>query len=610
MSLFRVYQNLSKTPFLSCVKCRTLNTNKIYETFYNVRNLNCYFKRQNSSSVQQNDVISFESMLEKRRKESQRTILVQVHSDQSCSDLYKHCSQFGIIESMFHYTLPDSSAHFVLVEFSNEEGVKSVLSSCAHLDATQVVPVQSPFLWFRAQEKKSKLQKKAHDNTKIPIYYKQTDLPSNNELYDLLMQAENISDQMLMLYNGTCLNEIGARLRFLTAHQVEAAIKGLFPQTQCLPFGSSVNGFGKLNCDLDIAVKLDGPSGKDSSNCRLIFHTKTSLSNGRSQVQRYMETLADMIQLFMPGCSGVKRILQARVPIVKYKQDLTGVDCDLSMTNMTAVHMSELLYTFGCIDWRVRLLVFTVKHWAAAVNLTNSSPGRWITNFSLTLLVIFYLQQVKILPSIDMLQRMARSVDKRISDDGVNCTFLRDVSSFQTNPVPEVSTLTSLLLGFFEYYATFDFGSKAVALGPGIPIPKQDYSPLYIINPLEQHLNVSKNVSLEETERLKVELRNAAWQLESMSHVARSDKSDQWGLVELFKESHMSVKTRNLFLSALNRQKADSRLLTVKDLFENNENSNKSDNVSKNSSESSVRTDIQRTKPVSKVTLTRRVRKR
>lgn len=605
MSLFRVYRNVCKPPLMTCLKCK--RQNKFNDSFYVARSVSFHLKQYSSSSAQRTDIMSFDSVLEKRRKEAQKTILVQVHSDQSCSGLYKHCSQFGVIENMFHYTVPDSSAHFVLVEFSNEEGVKSVLSSCAHLDPTQVVPVQSPFLWFRAQEKKSKLQKKAHDNTKIPINYQQTDLPSNNELNILLTQTEHISDQILVLYNGTCLNEIGARLRFLTAHQVEAAIIGLFPQTQCIPFGSSVNGFGKLNCDLDIAVKLDGCYEKDNSKSRLIFHTKTSLSSGRSQVQRYMETLADMVQLFLPGCSGIKRILQARVPIVKYRQDLTGVDCDLSMTNLTAVYMSELLYTFGCIDWRVRPLVFTVKHWAAAVNLTNSSPGRWITNFSLTLLVIFYLQQVKILPAIDILKRMARSIDIRISDDGVNCTFLRDVGSIQTEPLPEVSTLATLLLGFFEYYATFDFSCKAVALGPGIPIPKQDYSPLYIINPLEPHLNVSKNVSLEETEKLKVEIRNAAWHLESMSHSPVSGKHGQWGIVELFKESHVSVKNRNVFLSALSRQKTDSRLVTVKDLFVSDETYNNSGNVDNGTDP----VDMQKTKPISKpIRLTRRVRKR
>jgi poly(A) RNA polymerase len=73
---------------------------------------------------------------------------------------------------------------------------------------------------------------------------------------------------------------------------------------------------------------------EDSSSCRLVFHAKTSLTNGRTQVQRHMETVGDVVQLLLPGCSHVRRILQARVPIIKYHQDLTGVECDLSMTNM------------------------------------------------------------------------------------------------------------------------------------------------------------------------------------------------------------------------------------------------------------------------------------
>lgn len=59
----------------------------------------------------------------------------------------------------------------------------------------------------------------------------------------------------------------------------------------------------------------------------------------------------------------------------------------------SAVYMSELLYILGESDWRVRPLVFAVRRWAREIGLTNPTPGRWITNFSLTLLVLFYLQQ-------------------------------------------------------------------------------------------------------------------------------------------------------------------------------------------------------------------------
>lgn len=63
--------------------------------------------------------------------------------------------------------------------------------------------------------------------------------------------------------------------------------------------------------------------------------------------------------------------------------------------------MSEVLFLYGELDSRVKPLVFTIRKWAKDNKLTNIYPGRTITNFSLTLLVIFYLQQINILPVIN-----------------------------------------------------------------------------------------------------------------------------------------------------------------------------------------------------------------
>jgi hypothetical protein len=52
--------------------------------------------------------VSFESMLEGRRNEACRSILVQVQSEQSCCDLHKYCSQYGEVKGMQHYSLPGS----------------------------------------------------------------------------------------------------------------------------------------------------------------------------------------------------------------------------------------------------------------------------------------------------------------------------------------------------------------------------------------------------------------------------------------------------------------------------------------------------------------------
>lgn len=75
--------------------------------------------------------------------------------------------------------------------------------------------------------------------------------------------------------------------------------------------------------------------------------------------------------------------------------------------------MSELLYLYGEINSNVRPLVFTIRQWAASVGITNSSPGHWISNFSLSLMVLFFLQSKKILPSLNRLQISHVSMKKK-----------------------------------------------------------------------------------------------------------------------------------------------------------------------------------------------------
>ena len=73
-----------------------------------------------------------------------------------------------------------------------------------------------------------------------------------------------------------------------------------------------------------------------------------------------------------------------------------------------SIYMSEILYTLKEIDNRVAPLVFIIRSWARSVELTNSNPGRWITNFSLTLLVIFFLQnKAKVLPPLQVLMNLS-----------------------------------------------------------------------------------------------------------------------------------------------------------------------------------------------------------
>jgi hypothetical protein len=93
------------------------------------------------------------------------------------------------------------------------------------------------------------------------------------------------------------------------------------------------------------------------------------------------------------------------------------------------------------------------------------------------------------------------SGDHRVTSDGVNCTFIQDLSwlcchmASSIIKLPNTENIETLLIGFFEFYSSCDFSNHAVSLINGMSLPKPDHSPLYIANPLERGFNVSKNMS-------------------------------------------------------------------------------------------------------------------
>lgn len=65
-----------------------------------------------------------------------------------------------------------------------------------------------------------------------------------------------MSEQIKVLHSITKLNDVGTRLRYLTARQIESTFTGMFPYVGVYPFGSSVNGYGRMGCDLDLVLRL------------------------------------------------------------------------------------------------------------------------------------------------------------------------------------------------------------------------------------------------------------------------------------------------------------------------------------------------------------------
>ena len=338
------------------------------------------------------------------------------------------------------------------------------------------------------------------------------------------------------------MSALSTRLRFLACRQLELALSGMFPKAEVLPFGSSVNSFGKPASDLDMAVTLDGgvdvPSSSDS---RLIFHAKSAANGHRLQVQRYGEFFFGALKNLLPGCQNVHNISLARVPIVKYRQHLLNLDCDVSCNSLSGFYMSELLYLFGELDPRVRPLVCAVQNWARRQGLMETArPTTFFTSFTLTLLAVFFLQlECRMLPPIRTLRQLARPQDRRVCEDGTDCTFLRDISGRQSGFNGRLGQADpaagDLLLAFFRFYGhAFDYRRHAVCVVTGQLQPrrsadriggngsgKQSFF-LDVTNPLEPDLNVAANVQEHALQKFQQRCRLSAALLEDSTDEKRS----------------------------------------------------------------------------------------
>ncbi|KAJ8720434.1 hypothetical protein PYW07_012477 [Mythimna separata] len=528
----------------------------------------CLYSRKSSGTAKK--FLSFEEVVAQRRAEARRSIVVQVNSEASFSELYGYCSKYATVNGIHHYK-NTGGEHFMLIEFSSEESSKAAFQSCTtHQKDLDIMALNSPFLWFRAATGKKEIYK--HSATLASV--NGIEPVNEDSLFKDLINCETVSDQIQLLYDRTMLNDLGARLRYMVARQIECVLESLYANIAVRPFGSSINGFGKMGCDLDLVLTNTVTDEMCQPGRRLVYQDKRA-EGGRAPWARHMQCVAELLELRVAGARRVQRILNARVPIVKFAHHYTDLECDLCYNNMSGVYMSELLWQLGSLDPRVRPLTVAVRRWAAATGLTNPHPGRWITNFPLTLMVLFFLQQKTtdgfVLPTMKSLVRRAGKEDVRVAEENLNCTFLRDMNKLPRECYAQnEASLQTLLLQFFEYYAQFDFQEKAISINEGAPIRKPNAQPLYIVNPLEQALNVSRNVSFEECERLKSEVRNAAWQLDAGLD---RQKGDDWGLVGLIEQK----TTRGL--KKLLRAGNSHRLVSVKDLFNETDDSEPRNNL-------------------------------
>ncbi|KAI4487084.1 hypothetical protein M0802_012038 [Mischocyttarus mexicanus] len=533
MALFRGYSSATSMICNNYKFCVNITKLDLQQRQPVVKNKQFLLKHMSTKKAPEGRY-NLQKYISKRKSEALRSIIVQVASYNSCKDLLCYCTNLGPVVNAFYYTLPNEH-QFILMEFKNFGCVDNVYKDALFMDLETYVPSRTNVLWFRKNQNIQKYDSQIVN--KLPEINLCPHLTSQeNEIANAIASSSSISDQIMTLHKKYKSDELEIRLKYITIMQLEKCFRGFFPNIIIQPFGSFVSGFGKKLSDLDLILFTDGYKNGNLKS-RLVFHGKSTNVDEKQQTHAFMGVIADSMKYIIPGIFNVRKIFNARVPIIKFQNYFTYTECDLSMNKIMPIYMTELLFIYAEKDYRIKPLIFTIRKWAEDNKLTSIHPGKTITNFSLTLLVIFYLQQIDILPVINTVEKSSElPINNTNNFKSVYSHFTSYYSKHKTN---NDGDLNALLVDFFKFYSGFNFNTREICLRTGMADASVHNAALYIRNPFESKLNVSKNVSFNEVQRMKSLMSLAIINLQNSGNV----KTSNWGILSIlnFPEKNKST---------------------------------------------------------------------
>lgn len=271
-------------------------------------------------------------MRDRRRAQAKRSLVVEIDAENLSTNVYNYCKQFGEINAAIAFT-PRSGQNSVLLEYDSEDS----FNEASKYFTFKSNAVQWPMQFMKLRNSKQ-LQEFTGQSVDVPVTKSYTYTPNN--IVSILQNATNINEQIELLYKHTRITDISMRLRFLSTFQIEHVINDfldkIIPKAHILPFGSTMNGFGKLSSDLDVALMFD----KNQTDCDtsdndapLVFHGKDIGAEEKILSGRRIKCIASAIEYCYPGADKINAIHRAKVPIVGFFDKNIHCNVDLSITN-------------------------------------------------------------------------------------------------------------------------------------------------------------------------------------------------------------------------------------------------------------------------------------
>ncbi|KAM4050438.1 poly(A) RNA polymerase GLD2 [Anomaloglossus baeobatrachus] len=263
---------------------------------------------------------------------------------------------------------------------------------------------------------------------------------------------DKLSQQILDLFQACQQQVCDLKKKDLCRAELQREIQQIFPQSRLYLVGSSLNGFGTRSSDADLCLVI-----KDEP-----INQKTEARHILSLLQKHFYTRLGYIER--------PQLIRAKVPIVKFRDKVSGVEFDLNVNNVVGIRNTFLLRSYAHTENRVRPLVLVVKRWAGHHGINDASRGT-LSSYSLVLMVLHYLQTLPepILPSL-----------QKKYPECFNPAMQLHLVHHAPRNIPQyvsknTSSLGDLLIGFLKYFAIeFDWKNKLISVCEGKTVQRTE----------------------------------------------------------------------------------------------------------------------------------------
>ncbi|KAM3937770.1 terminal uridylyltransferase 7 isoform 2-T2 [Leptodactylus fuscus] len=367
----------------------------------------------------------------------------------SVDDLLSEDDQTGQLSAKGHEHITEGIAGTV---FSKSDGAKKplpVIESSASEELSMFYEFNKPTFT------KGKLptvvcnlcKKEGHLKKDCPEDFKKIEL---EPLPPLTAKFRQLLDQVcIQCYEDFRPTSLEDKAREHIRHDLEDFIRRDFKGARLSLFGSSKNGFGFKQSDLDICMTFEG------------LETAEELDSIRT-----IEELGRHLRRHQ-GLRNILPITTAKVPIVKFYHVRSGLEGDISLYNTLALHNTRLLASYAAIDPRVKYLCYIMKVFTKMCDIGDASRGS-LSSYAYTLMVLYFLQQ-RNPPVIPVLQEIYTNGCKpEILVDGWNVYFfsqIEDLPKYWPEYGKNKESVGELWLGLLRFYTEdFDFKEHVISI--------------------------------------------------------------------------------------------------------------------------------------------------